>query len=207
MLPMPRLSQFRLRPIPTLRARVSRACSNACSKRLSLFRKRVLFLSLLFWSMVLGWGLAHATPPPLPVDAPRINPSPLGAVDPVMERYQLGQTLYLENCATCHVGLPPSVMPSQTWADLLQDNQHYGVEIKPLTEPLLQLVWGYMSTYSRPIIQRERVPYRLSQSRYFKALHPGVEFSTSITPGSCVTCHLNAQQYDYRSLAPEWGDG
>lgn len=151
-------------------------------------------LLVLCWSLMLGWGLAQAIPPIA------------GTVDGVTDRYRLGQQFYLENCATCHVGLPPAVMPTQTWADLLQDEQHYGVQVKPLTEPSLQIVWSYVSTYSRPIIQRERVPYRLSQSRYFKALHPKVEFTDPITPASCIACHTNARQYDYRTLSPEWQD-
>lgn len=166
-------------------------------------RKRLLvvWITVLLWSSLLGWGLAQPTnlTPPTEVD-------PAGTVDVVTERYQLGQQFYLENCATCHIGLPPAVMPSQTWADLLQDNQHYGVEIQPLVTPVLQIVWSYVSTYSRPITQGERIPYRLSQSRYFKALHPQVEFTEPVTVNSCLTCHVNARQFNYRTLAPEWQD-
>jgi hypothetical protein len=150
-----------------------------------------LFLLLLLWSAMLGWGLAQAA-------------SSSGTVDPVAERYQLGQEFYLENCATCHVGLPPAVMPTQTWAALLQDTQHYGVQITPLVQPSLQIVWNYVSTYSRPILQNERTPYRLQQSRYFKALHPKVEFTEPPTVNSCAACHPAAAQFNFRSLTPEW---
>lgn len=152
-----------------------------------------LFCLLLIWSVLLGWGLAQAA-----------TPSPSGTVDVVPQRYQLGQELYLENCATCHIGLPPAVLPSQTWAQLLPDDQHYGVQIAPLREPFLQIVWKYVSTYSRPLLKDEQTPYRLSQSRYFKALHPKVEFSQPITVHSCATCHPGASQFDFRSLTPEW---
>lgn len=177
----------------------------------------MLFLLLLFWSAILGWGLSQVTLASSPVgeptavaqveapSAPAAAPSSsIGTVDPVPEKYRLGQQYYLETCASCHVGLPPAVMPSQTWADLLQDSQHYGVQIQPLGEPLLQIVWSYVSTYSRPIIERERVPYRLSQSRYFKALHPKVEFAEPISVNSCAACHPAAAQFNYRSLTPEW---
>ncbi|NJO79296.1 MAG: diheme cytochrome C [Cyanobacteria bacterium RM1_2_2] len=182
--------------MPRLRRFFARRWWNACTSRFS-----VGLLTVLLWSSLLGWGLAQTTilTPPSEVD-------PAGTVDVVTDRYRLGQQFYLENCATCHVGLPPAVMPSQTWADLLQDNQHYGVEIQPLITPTLQIVWSYVSTYSRPIIQRERVPYRLSQSRYFKALHPKVEFAEPVAVNGCITCHVNARQYDYRTLAPEWQD-
>jgi Dihaem cytochrome c len=209
-----------------LRSRRSVAVSPGLPKGRALRRRSPLLLVLLLvWSVVLGWGLAQATVPvefPLaqvnPVDgfpeaAPggavpgSIDPSrvdPNRTVDVVAEPYRLGQTFYLENCATCHVGLPPAVMPSQTWADLLPDPQHYGVQIQPILPPTLQIVWNYVSTYSRPVLQEERVPYRLDRSRYFKALHPKVEFTAPITPNSCIACHPAAAQFDYRSLTPEW---
>jgi len=169
-------------------------------------RPVILFLLILCWSAVLGWGLAQAQIPNPPATG-SVTGSATGAVettDVVPARYQLGQELYLENCATCHVALPPAVMPSQTWAQILPDSGHYGAQIKPLTEPSLQIVWRYVSTYSRPINQGEQVPYRLRQSRYFKALHPKVEFSQPINLQSCVACHPAAAQFNYRSLTPEW---
>lgn len=169
---------------------------------------RWLMLTLLVcWSIILGWGLAQAqTPIPTPTPPPaseNFYTPPTDTVDLVPERYQLGQQLYLENCATCHVGLPPAIMPSQTWAQILPDSQHYGVQVTPLTEPSLQILWSYVSTYSRPVRPNEEIPYRLRQSRFFKALHPKVEFLQPINVQSCVTCHPAAAQFNYRSLTPE----
>ena len=53
-------------------------------------------------------------------------------------------------------------------------------------------------------LQEETTPYRLKDSRYFKALHPGVKLPTPINMGSCVSCHFNADKYGFRSLSPEW---
>lgn len=145
-----------------------------------------------------------AQPPP---NASSIPTNPTDTVDPVTDSYRLGQQFYLENCASCHVGLPPAVMPSQTWAALLPDSQHYGAQIKPLTEPLLSIVWNYVSTYSRPVLQNERIPFRLQQSRLFKALHPKVEFTEPVSVYSCEACHPAARQFNYRELSAEWRDG
>ena len=171
--------------------------------------RQTLLTAVLLGCLGLGWGLAQVTqaqplaqpagPPALPVPT-----DPTGTVDPVSSSYRLGQRLYLENCATCHVGLPPAVMPSQTWADLLPDSQHYGVTLQPLVEPTLEIVWKYASTYSRPVLKDERTPYRLAQSRHFKALHPKVTFSDPIGVGSCATCHPAAAQFNYRSLSADW---
>lgn len=174
------------------------------------FRRRsplILFLLLFLWSIVLGWGLAQATTPSSPANpsvVAQATSEAIGTVDPVPQRFQAGQQFYLENCATCHLAIPPAVMPTQTWRDLLQDSQHYGTQITPLQQPALDLVWNYISTYSRPVANNEAVPYRLQRSRYFKALHPKVQFSEPITLQSCLTCHPAARQFNYRTLASEW---
>lgn len=172
------------------------------------FRKRspaVLLLLLLVWSICLGWGLsliAGATvKPDLVAQAPATE---IGTVDPISDRYQLGQEVYLENCASCHIALPPEVLPSETWRRLLlEPEQHYGQKLQPIIGPSLVLMWEYLKTYSRPEKPDEKLPYRLAESRFFKALHPRVEFSGPPKSASCVSCHPAAAQYNYRSLTPE----
>jgi hypothetical protein len=155
-------------------------------------RRSLSILLIGVCSLIVGIGLAQANEPRL------------GTVDVVPDRHQLGQELYLENCATCHIGLPPAVFPSQTWLNLIQDPEHYGVEITPLLDPTRLVVWNYLRFFSRPILLEEAIPYRLTSSRYFKALHPKVELPNPLQMGSCVTCHPAAAQFNYRSLAPEW---
>jgi Dihaem cytochrome c len=175
----------------------------------SLHPRRFLLAVVVLCSLGLGWGLAQvahaqiASPAAQPAAMP-VPVNPTDTVDRVAPNYRLGQQFYLEHCATCHVGLPPAVMPSQTWADLLPDAQHYGVTLQPLVQPTLEIVWKYASTYSRPISKDERTPYRLAQSRYFKALHPKVEFTGAIGVGSCAACHPAAAQFNYRSLTADW---
>jgi hypothetical protein len=128
-----------------------------------------------------------------------------GAIDPVPARYQLGQQIYLQTCAACHIAVPPQLLPIQTWQQLLQDPQHYGITIKPLVSPELQATWSYVRTYSRPVRADEPVPYRVYQSRYFKALHPRVELpNRQLKLTSCATCHPGADKYDFRTLSSEW---
>lgn len=128
----------------------------------------------------------------------------IGTVDRVPERYQLGQQLYLENCATCHIALPPQVLPMETWLRLLQDSEHYGQTLKLLVDPPRLLVWNYLQAFSRPQSKEEEIPYRVASSRFFKALHPRVKLPQPATLGSCVTCHPGASQYNFRKLTPEW---
>lgn len=170
------------------------------SHRRKLRRKPIgLFLVVLIWSLAMGWLLALAS------NAYSAVPSTeIGTVDVVPAKYKLGQELYLENCATCHIALPPAVLPTQTWKNLLQDSQHYGATIKPLVDPGRILVWRYISTFSRPHKKDERTPYRVNSSRYFKALHPQVKLPSPAKIGSCVSCHPGVSEYNFRRLSSEW---
>ncbi|WP_338022948.1 diheme cytochrome C [Argonema galeatum] len=164
----------------------------------------VVFMLLLVWSIALGWGFTLITQLPGETQ-PAAEISPTGTVDLVPERYQLGQELYLKNCATCHIGIPPAVLPTETWRDILQDEQHYGKKLTPLIDPERLLVWEYLRTFSRTqTAEEERTPYRIAQSRYFKALHPRVKLPQPVTMGSCLSCHSKADGYDFRSLTSEW---
>jgi hypothetical protein len=182
-----------------------------------------MVLLLLIWSVCLGIGMAQATDRPkvasassteaiaqaTPVSQPETPGTPdttgaIGTVDVVPARFQLGQKLYLENCATCHIGIPPAVMPTQTWQQLIQDPEHYGVTLQPLQTPNIQILWQYLREYSRPLAEGESTPYRIQQSGIFKTLHPRVKFTEPVTLTSCVSCHPGAGAYDFRSLTAEW---
>ncbi|AHJ30574.1 diheme cytochrome c [Nodularia spumigena CS-584] len=170
------------------------------------FRKRQLkgrslglIVVILAWSLAMGWLLSLAT------SAYSATPtSEIGTVDVVPAQYQLGKQLYLENCSTCHIALPPEVLPSQTWRNLLQDSQHYGVQLKPLIDPPRILVWRYLSTFSRIQRQDEATSYRVNSSRYFQALHPQVDLPRPVELSSCVSCHPGARDFNFRRLSGEW---
>lgn len=180
----------------------------------------LLLLLLFVWSIILGWGLASAmsVPHTTYISEPasselienvlaqnsNVTKNSIGTVDPVSSRYQLGQELYLENCSSCHMALPPEVFPSETWRQLLQDGEHYGTQVPKIIGPTLLLMWDYLRTYSRSPIEKEQLPYRLSESRYFKALHPRVDLPRTIKIDSCVSCHPSAAGFNFRSLSAQW---
>lgn len=158
-------------------------------------------------SLLLGWGLSslgQATP--LSAQSGLLAQAPVSSndesprtVDYVPQRYQLGQQLYLKNCASCHIGVPPETLPSEAWRNIIQDPSHYGTEIIPPRDPSLGLIWSYLRSFSRQkSTAEERVPYRLGRSRYFKALHPDVALPTQVSLESCATCHRAAQQFSFR---------
>lgn len=154
----------------------------------------------------MGWLFAGATgalafPPPQLSQASAIDNT--ATVDIVPDNYQLAQELYVQNCSTCHIAIPPQVLSTETWRQLLQDPEHYGQKLKLPTGPQRLLIWNYLQTFSRLQPKTEEVAYRMASSRYFKALHPRVK-RQDFTVSSCVTCHPGASQYNFRQLTPEW---
>jgi hypothetical protein len=70
--------------------------------------------------------------------------------------------------------------------------------------PEKRIMWNYVKNASRPVASTdERVPYRISESRYFKALHPKVKLATKPTLTTCITCHPSAQAFNFRKLSAE----
>lgn len=157
----------------------------------------ILIGILLLWSLILGWGFSQA------MEAPQ-KATEIGTVDVVSGNLKLGQQAYLENCATCHIGISPAAFPTQTWRDLLQDSQHYGATLTPLGDPTRSLVWNYLRTFSRQALEEERIPYRFAESKAFKVLHPKVEVPRPVTVSSCISCHPGTNQYNFRKLSADW---
>lgn len=166
-------------------------------------RQRLFLLLLLIflWSMSCVGFMAKIS---TATTISQINSELISNVDVVPQRYQLGLSLYLENCATCHVALPPQVLPTESWQIILRDSQHYGVQLPTLIEPPRQLVWNYLQVSSRRKSQEdERIPYRIASSRYFKALHPGVKFPQQVNIKGCISCHPKVKDFDFRTLNHE----
>mgnify|MGYP001792411420 CR=1 FL=1 len=136
-------------------------------------------------SVLLGMGFAQAIE------------TPYGMVDPVDARYEAGYVTYIEQCAACHVALPPAVLPAETWQVLISESAHYGVSVPVLSSFEQQLMLNYLQTYSRRVEPRDPVPFRVADSPYFHALHPGVVLPQPLNLRSCVGCHIGAGQQDF----------
>ncbi|MBN8559338.1 MULTISPECIES: diheme cytochrome C [unclassified Leptolyngbya] len=175
--------------------------SNSPKRRRIRRRSPVILIGiLLIWSLILGWGFSQAMESPPVSNAP----AEIGTVDAVTGNLKLAQDAYLQNCATCHIGIPPAIFPTQTWRDLLQDSQHYGATLTPLVDPTRSLVWRYLRTFSRQVVEGERIPYRVNESKAFKILHPKVELPKPLNLSTCITCHPGTNQYNFRKLSADW---
>ncbi len=158
-------------------------------------KKRLSSLILIFLvgcSVILGWGVAHS------IESTQIALN-TKSVDKATGNFVIGKNLYLENCATCHIPIPPAVLPEQTWEEILENpGNHYGVRIENLISFNQNIIWQYLRRYSRSLLKEEATPTYIAESRYFFALHPDVEFSAPITHTSCLDCHSQARNYNYR---------
>lgn len=126
---------------------------------------------------------------------------PHTTTDRVPESLETGQSLYVQNCGSCHIAIPPAVFPSQTWDQLIRDPSHYGMVIEPLPQPQQSWVRRYLLFASRLLRPEESTPYRFRQSRYFKILHYQVELPSTINSSTCVTCHPKAPSFNFRESA------
>lgn len=117
----------------------------------------------------------------------------------------IGQELYLENCASCHIPIPAQVLPRESWQDILnQPQSHYGQVLPDSIKATAGLIWTYLYQYSRPANRGETIPQYVSNSRYFQALHPKVELPKPSGHQTCSTCHPMAGKLDYRTLSQNY---
>ncbi|MEB3342060.1 diheme cytochrome c [Okeania sp.] len=167
-------------------------------------RKRpdiVLLLLLIFFCSTCGWMMGKIS---TAITISQVDSELISNVDVVPQSHQLGLSLYLENCVTCHVAVPPQVLPTESWRIIIQDSQHYGVQLPPLVDPPRQLIWNYLQVSSRrKSPKEERIPYRIFRSRYFQALHPEVKLPQKLNIKGCVSCHPQVEDFDFRTLNNE----
>jgi len=117
-------------------------------------------------------------------------------------RYQLGQELYLE---TALVATSPYL---QLFCQPKLGNRcsRLAALWHKATTWLIRHACWYGNTYKilRSQAKEEETPYRVDDSRYFKALHPQVKLPRPVQITSCISCHPSAAQYNFRRLTPEW---
>ena len=114
---------------------------------------------------------------------------------------ELSKEIYLDNCSSCHIPIPAEVLPTTSWEEILNNPQnHYGQALPPINRITLRLIWNYLRTDSRLLLAGETTPQYVTNSRYFKALHPQVDLPKPASNKTCIGCHPGAKKLDYRSL-------
>ncbi len=122
----------------------------------------------------------------------------VGTVDAVAANQQAGRDRYIAQCSTCHLPVPPAVLPRETWTTLMTDTAHYGVALELLPRFDQQLVLNYLRTYSRENWGSRIPAFRVADSAYFTALHPDITSDQPVRLSSCVACHDQADAGNFR---------
>lgn len=114
---------------------------------------------------------------------------------------ELGKQLYIENCSACHVPIPAEVLPTTSWEQILKNpTDHYGQTLSPMNRINTRLIWNYLRVNSRLLLSGESTPQYVTNSRYFKALHPQVDLPKPASNQTCISCHPGAEQLNYRQI-------
>lgn len=147
-------------------------------------------------------------------------------IDVIPEQLEFAQEAYLGSCASCHVPVPPQLLPTQRWAEILENPEHhFGVNLRrtsrlrdgvpPLSNVAIRLIWDYAQQSSRRYPETEVLPSQVRNSRFFWAIHPKVSAACGsdeidcperISLQTCTSCHTAARQFDYRPLKPDWAN-
>ncbi len=137
--------------------------------------------------------------------------------------------LYEDECASCHFGYQPGLLPKRSWVKLMEPRElenHFGDDATLEEEDRLTLL-GYLtanaadskynnSRLSKEIareIPRGLTPIALSQTRYFKHDHDEIpkrfiEQKEVKSIANCAACHTTAQKgyYGERDIViPNYG--
>ena len=111
------------------------------------------------------------------------------------------QELYLETCSSCHLPIPAEVLPTNTWEKILKNpTNHYGESLPKSSAVNIRLMWSYLKFNSRLLLPGEPIPRYVTNSRYFKALHPQIDLPQPATHQTCLVCHPQARELNYRNL-------
>ena len=114
---------------------------------------------------------------------------------------ELGKQLYIENCSSCHVPIPAEVLPTTSWEKILKNpTDHYGQTLSPMNRINTRLIWNYLRVNSRLLLSGESTPQYVTNSRYFKALHPQVDLPKPASNQTCISCHPGVEQLNYRQI-------
>ncbi|WP_204103323.1 MULTISPECIES: cytochrome C [Spirulina sp. CCY15215] len=157
---------------------------------------------IFLWSLAIGIGLAVALGTNSPVySQSQAEIQNLKSLDPVPEELAFARDIYVERCGECHVALPTEILPTETWRFLLESlPQHYNVKTRDIISPEIILMWNYIQSFSRTYGETGEPPFRIADSRYFRAIHPKVEFQQTQTANTCTSCHDRATEFNYRSF-------
>ena len=123
--------------------------------------------------------------------------------------------VYVQECGSCHTAYAPGLLPARAWRKMMSElADHFG-EDASLADPHYFAILKELETLaadgSHADMRMRRIqaaipagesPQRISQTRYFKALHDEVPVKIWRRKGvgaaaNCLACHIRANEGRY----------
>jgi len=116
---------------------------------------------------------------------------------------------YQQECASCHVAFPPTLMPAASWVRIMsQLSKHFGTDASLDAATIKELsTWinAHAGTYKR--VSEEPPQDRITRTAWFVRKHNEVSAATwklpaVKSPANCTACHTTAEkgEFDERAI-------
>lgn len=123
--------------------------------------------------------------------------------------------LYKDECASCHFGFQPGLLPARSWVKLMGNlENHFGddasldkKDVETLTQYLITNSSDNSQNYKRSrkitnSISKSETPIRITKVPYFERKHRGlsramIEQKEVKSISNCTACHTTAEKGDY----------
>jgi hypothetical protein len=132
-------------------------------------------------------------------------------------------TLYAEECGSCHLAYPPALLPAQAWRQVMSGlSDHFGENAELAAEDAMAIT-DYLETHAggsrlARSVPAGQAPLRITGLPRFKHEHD--ELPASVVAGNaqvksfsnCDACHTRAAQGSFREREiripgyPNWED-
>jgi len=112
--------------------------------------------------------------------------------------------LYQQECASCHVAYPPTLMPAASWSRILASlPRHFGTDASVDAASLKAIttwVQAHAGTYKR--VSEEPPQDRITRTAWFERKHHEVSPASWKLPAvksaaNCGACHTRAESGDF----------
>ncbi len=119
-------------------------------------------------------------------------------------RMVLAEERFWQECAICHIGYPPRMLPTQSWRNIMAGlERHFGMDASLPAKDIEEITF-YLAENSTDCWGVELVPLRITSTDWFRRRHnsyvipPDIWLSRAVrTPANCPACHGNARSGHY----------
>ena len=126
---------------------------------------------------------------------------------------RLSNKAWQQECASCHVAYPPSLLPKASWRQMMSGlDKHFGenASLDPATQAdILKFLEANAANSGSKVLRRmaaNEAPLRITETRWFMHEHdevPRVIWARKSvgSAANCAACHRQAEQGNYNEDA------